>query len=54
VDAGREVIERHPEMPFGRSADELGAGPDAGRPQPRRSPRRPMSGATVDSTAEEI
>ena len=54
VDASREVIERYPEMPFRRSAGELGAGPDAGRPQPLRSPRRPVSGGTVDSTAEEI
>lgn len=45
VDSGREVVERYPGMPFGRSAGALSAGP-----------RRPSggTGAVVDSTAEEI
>jgi hypothetical protein len=53
VDAGREVVERYPEMPFRRSPA-LGSGGD---PQPVRRARQPHapSGPTVvDSTAEEV
>jgi hypothetical protein len=46
VDSGREVVERYPQMPFGR--------PPAG--SLARGPRQPAGsgGAVVDSTAEEL
>ena len=55
VDAGREVAESYPEMPFRRPpAGALGAGPDAQRVRRVRSPHEPSGPAVVDSTAEEV
>jgi hypothetical protein len=55
VDAGREVVERYPQMPFGRPAGALGAGASEEPVAAARRPRRPAGGgAVVDSTAEAI
>lgn len=55
VDAGREVVERYPQMPFGRPAGALGAGASEEPVAAARRPHRPAGGgAVVDSTAEEV
>jgi peptidoglycan/LPS O-acetylase OafA/YrhL len=57
VDSGREVIERYPDLSFGRrAAAQLGSGEDA-EPARRTQPlpqKQPPQRAYVDSSAEEI
>jgi hypothetical protein len=54
VDAGREVVDRYPEMAFWRPpAGELGAAPPPPRQERAQRPHPPNAGV-VDSTAEEV
>jgi len=55
VDAGREVVERYPDLPGRRPpAGELGSAPDTQRTRRVRPPHAPSGPAVVDSTAEEV